>query len=170
MFKNNRTVPEDLVYKVLMECPLFDNLSKSELRTILSITHIRDYSTDERIFSEGTIGLCFYIVARGSVEVISETTIEGAVKPKVLRMYKEGGFFSEAHLFSETNHTVSCVTREVSRLIIFTKPDFEDLIKIKPKIGNKVLLKFLEYMSTELEVLYKENKELFRKIPQSSVI
>jgi CRP-like cAMP-binding protein len=103
------------------------------------------------------------------VEVVSETTIDGTVKPKVIRVYKEGGFFSEAHLFSETNHTVSCVAKEVSKLIIFTKPDFEDLIKIKPKIGNKVLLKFLEYMSTELELLYKENKELLRKIPQSSV-
>ncbi|RPI13775.1 MAG: cyclic nucleotide-binding domain-containing protein [Ignavibacteriae bacterium] len=166
---NNRTVPEELVYRVLSECPLFDGLTKSELKTVHNITHIRDYSADEKIFSEGTIGLCFYIVAKGSVEVISETTIDGTVKPKVLRIYKEGGFFSEAHLFSETNHTVSCVAKEVSRLIIFTKPDFEDLIKIKPKIGNKVLLKFLEFMSMELEILYKENKELLRKIPQSSV-
>lgn len=169
MFNNNKLVPEELALKVLKECPLFENLTKSELKSVFKIIHIRDYSSDERIFSEGTIGLCFYIVAKGSVEVISETTVEGAINPKVLRVYKEGGFFSEAHLFSETNHTVSCVAKDVSKLIIFTKPDLEDLIKIKPKIGNKVLFKFLEYMSYELEKLFKENKELLRKIPQSSV-
>jgi CRP-like cAMP-binding protein len=166
---NNKSVSEDAVYKVLSECPLFEGLDKGEMRTLYGITHIRDYSADEKIFSEGTIGLCFYIVAKGSVEVVSETTIDGTVKPKVLKIYKEGGYFSEAHLFSETNHTVSCVAKEVSRLIIFTKPDFEDIIKIKPKLGNKVLLKFLEFMSKEIEILYKENKELLRKIPQSSV-
>lgn len=170
MFNKNRIVPEDLTQKILHECPLFENLSKSELKTVFSIIHIRDYSADERIFSEGTIGLCFYIVAKGSVEIVSETTIDGTIKPKVLRKYKEGGFFSEAHLYSETNHTVSCVAKEVTKLIIFTKPDFEDLIKIKPKIGNKLLMKFLEYMSCEIENLFKENKELFRKIPQSSVL
>lgn len=166
---NNKSVYEDTVFKVLKECPLFDGLDKNELRTLFSITHLRDYSADEKIFSEGTIGLCFYIVAKGSVEVVSETTIDGTVKPKVLKIYKEGGYFSEIHLFSETNHTVSCIAKEVSKLIIFTKPDFEDIIKIKPKLGNKILLKFLEFMSKELEILYKENKELLRKIPQSSV-
>jgi hypothetical protein len=44
--------------------------------------------------------------------------------------------------------------------MIFTKPDFEDLIKINPKIGNKLLLNFLEFMSTQLEQTYKENREL----------
>jgi CRP-like cAMP-binding protein len=167
MFK--RGAAEDIAAKVLKECPLFEGLSSSELKTVLSITHIREYAADEKIFMEGTVGLCFYIVAKGSVEIVSETNLEGEIKPKALKVYNEGGYFSEAHLFSETNHTVTCVAKELSKLIIFTKPDFDDLIKLKPKIGNKVLLKFLEFMSQELEILYKENKELLRKIPQSSV-
>jgi CRP/FNR family cyclic AMP-dependent transcriptional regulator len=168
MFK--KSVVEDAVAKVLKECPLFEGLSSSELKTVLNIPHIREYGAEEKIFTEGTVGLCFYIVAKGSVEIVSETNIQGETKPRALKVYNEGGYFSEAHLFSETNHTVSCIAKELSRLIIFTKPDFDYLIKLKPKIGNKVLLKFLEFMSQELEILYKENKELLRKIPQSSTI
>lgn len=168
MFK--KSAAEDSSLKVLRECPLFEGLSSSELKTVYNITHIREYASEEKIFTEGTVGLCFYIVAKGSVEIVSETTAQGESKPRVIKVYNEGGYFSEAHLFTETNHTISCIAKELSRLIIFTKPDFDDLIKLKSKIGNKVLLKFLEFMSQELEILYKENKELLRKIPESNTV
>ena len=161
----NKNSGSHYTLKVLSECSLFSNLSKSELKTVLKTSHIRDYSADEKIFTDGTLGLCFYIVAKGSVEIISESNIDGSGNAKVLKVYNEGGFFSEAHLFSEINHTVSCVAKEVTRLIIFTKPDFEDLVKAKPKIANKLLLGFLEFMSQQLELLYKENKQLMLKIP-----
>ena len=163
MFK--RKISEDeAISKVFTNCPLFKGLSGSELKMLLKTAHIRDYSSDERIFTEGTPGLCFYVIAKGSVEIISENA---ETKPKVLRKYNEGAFFSEAHLFTETNHTVSCVSREVTKLIIFSKPEIDDLIKVKPKTGNKLLLNFLECLSEQLDMLYKENKELLKKIPRT---
>ena len=147
---------------VISNCPLFKGFSNSELKIILKTAHIRDYSAEERIFSESTLGLCFYMIARGSVDIISENP-EG--KPRVLRKYDEGAYFSEVHLFTETNHSVSCVAREVTKLIIFSKPDIEDLVKVKPKVGNKLLMSFLGYLSEQLDTLYKENKELLKKNP-----
>jgi CRP-like cAMP-binding protein len=166
MFKN-KSYDNKFSLKVLSECELFSGLSRSELKTVLKTSHIRDYSIDEKIFTEGTMGLCLYIIAKGSVDIVSESAGNGI--PKVLKSYKEGGFFSETHLFSEVNHTVSCVAREVTKLIIFTKPDFEDLVKIKPKIANKFLLRFLKFMGEQLELLYKENKDLKLKIPERNV-
>ena len=57
----------------LKNCPLFDDLSGSELKDILKISHIRDYSAEEKIFEEGTVGLCFYIIVKGSVVILSNT-------------------------------------------------------------------------------------------------
>jgi len=164
MFRKKLSTDENSL-KVFSECPLFEGLSDTELRVLLKTAHIRDYSDDERVFSEGTLGICFYIVAQGSVEIISENA---EAKPKVLRKYNQGAFFSEVHLFTETNHTVSCMSREVTKLIIFSKPEIEDLIKVKPKTGNKLLLNFLEYLSSQLDTLYKENKELLKKIPDGA--
>lgn len=164
MFKRKLTDDETLD-KILRECTLFEGFSGSELKALLKISHIRDYSADEKIFQEGTVGLCFYIIVKGSVDIISTQ----AGNTLVLKTYKQGAYFSEVHLFTETNHNVSCVSKEVSRMIIFAKPDFEDLIRLKPKIGNKLLLRFLEYLSIQLDLLYKENKELLRKLPNSSV-
>lgn len=164
MFKK-KLFSEDGIYKTLTECPLFKGLSGSELKASLGIAHIREYAIDEKIFSEGTVGLCFYIIAKGKVEIIADGS--NAPKSIVLKEYTDGGYFSEAHLFSEANHTVSCVARELTKLIIFAKPDFEDLVKIKPKTGNKLLLNFLEFMGGQLEHLYKENLEIKEKFQKS---
>jgi CRP-like cAMP-binding protein len=160
----NKKITDEIEFKTLGSCPLFNGLSNSELKTVLKISHIREYSADEKVFTEGTVGLCFYVVAKGSVEIISESDGEGN-EPMSFKVYKAGGYFSEAHLFAEANHTVSCIAKEVTKLIIFTKPDFEDLIKINPRIGNKLLLNFLNFMGEQLEQLYKQNKELLQKNP-----
>ncbi|MGA2667378.1 MAG: cyclic nucleotide-binding domain-containing protein [Ignavibacteria bacterium] len=162
MFKRKPS-KDNSIEKAVKECALFQGLSNSELKTLLSISHIRDYSVDEKIFSEGTTGLCFYIIVKGSADIIREQSPQGSTA--VLRTYTEGSFFAESHLFSETTHTVSCTAREVTKLIIFSKPDFEDLIKIKPKLGNKLLMKFLAYMSEEMEQLYKQNIKVQDKNP-----
>lgn len=161
MFKNKK-ITDGAEFKTLSACPLFSGLGKSELKTVIGIAHVRDYSSEEKIFSEGTVGLCFYVIVKGSVDIVSGLPAAEGAKPNVLKTYTEGGYFSETHLFAESNHTVSCIAKDLTKLIIFTKPDFEDLIKIKPKIGNRLLLNFLEFMSMQLEQTYKENRELLR--------
>ena len=153
---NRKASEKDLLLTLIKECPLFSGLSGGEIKSLLSITHIREYSEDEKIFAGGTIGLCFYIIAAGAVNIIAE----GEGKVTILKEYNKGAFFSEVHLFSETKHSVSCVAKEVTKLVIFAKPDFEEIIKIKPKLGNKILLNFLDFFGERLDKLYKENREL----------
>ena len=157
---NKKNSEYDLQLKMLENCYVFNGLSGHELRALLDISHIRDYGLEEKIFNEGTIGLCFYIIVSGSVKIVYEK--EGTVY--TLKEYKEGECFSEVHVFSETYHSVSCVAGEVTKLIVFSKPDFEDLVKIKPKTGNKILLKFLEFFGSKTDELYKENRELKHKL------
>lgn len=160
MFKVKDTGNDSLL-SALKNCPLFEGLSASELKGMLSISHVRDYSADEKIFSEGTIGLCFYLIVKGSVILYTET--DG--KQTVIKEYSEGAYFSEVHLFCETYHSVTCAAKEVTRAIVLAKPDFEDLIKIKPKLSNKILLRFLDFFGQKLEKLYKENRELKQNYP-----
>ena len=157
---NKRTSENDILTKTMKECPLFSELSRSEIKSLLGIAHVRDYSVDEKVFDEGTIGLCFYIIVKGSVKIISGAGDNSLV----LKEFKDGGYFSEVHLFTETNHSVSCITGEVTRLIAFAKPDFEEFIKIKAKTANKVLMKFLNFFGERLDELYRENMELKRKL------
>lgn len=159
MFGKNNS-DQDLFKTRLRECPIFSDLSGREIRSLLEISHIRDYSEGEKIFTQGTIGLCFYIIVKGTVNIVSESE----KRVNVIRELTEGACFSEVHLFSETTHTVSAAAGEITRLIVFAKPDFEDLVKKDPKLGNKALLRFLEYFGGKLDELYKENKDLKQKL------
>src|SRR3989304_5769514 len=132
MFKQKDTEQSRLL-SVLKNCPLFEGLSGVELKEILKISHIRDYSSGEKLFDEGTLGLCFYLIVKGSAVITSEK--EG--KSAVLKEYGPGAYFSEVHLFSENYHTVGCMAKEVTRVIVLAKPDLEDLVKIKPRLGIK---------------------------------
>lgn len=160
MFKSRDTENSRLL-TALKNCPLFAGLSASEMKEVLSISHVRDYSAEEKIFAEGTIGLCFYLIVSGSVVIYTET--DG--KQTALKEYGEGAYFSEVHLFSETYHSITCAAKEVTKAIVLAKPDFEDLIKIKPRLSNKILLRFLDFFGQKLEKLYKENRELKQNYP-----
>lgn len=150
----------DILKSRIKECPLFSGLSGGEVNSLLDIAHIRDYSEGEKIFTQGTLGLCFYIIVKGRVKIVSE---DGA-EIHVLKELTEGAYFSEVHLFSETTHSVSAAAGEISRLIVFAKPDFEELVKKEPKLGNKALLKFLDFFGEKVDELYRENKELKSKL------
>ncbi|MBL8015779.1 MAG: cyclic nucleotide-binding domain-containing protein [Ignavibacteria bacterium] len=150
----------DLLKTRVKECPLFSDLSGSEIKALLQIAHIRDYSEGEKIFTQGTVGLCFYIIVKGKVNIVSEDSS----KPQLLRELGESDYFSEVHLFSETTHTVSAAAAELTKLIVFAKPDFEDLVKMDPRLGCKALLRFLEFFGEKVDELYRENKDILRKL------
>jgi CRP-like cAMP-binding protein len=152
--KNNQQ--QNLLVSRIKSSVIFESLGESEINALLKIAHVREYAGGEKIFTEGTVGLCFYVIVKGNVNLISNLPAE----PQVIREYGEGDMFSEIHLFTETNHNVTCAAKEVTKLIIFSKPDLEDLVKINPKLGNKILLRFLDFLGQKLNEMYKENTEL----------
>ena len=155
MFKRNSET--DALKAALKACPLFDGLKDSELKILLDAAHIRDYSEGEAVFNEGTIGLCFYLIVKGSTKIVTKGSDGKAV---IIRELSEGDYFSEVHLFAELPHTVSCIASGISRLVVIAKPDLEDIVKINSKLGSRLLLRFLEYFGEKLDAIYSENKVL----------
>jgi CRP-like cAMP-binding protein len=155
MLKKNRS-ETDLIKERIAASSVFKELPDSDLRALLRIAHVRDYSAGEKIFTEGTVGLCFYIIVKGSVSMLQSDSPDA---PSI-RELGEGDIFSEIHLFTESIHSVTAVAKDLTKLIIFAKPDIEDLVKINPKPGNRILLRFLDCLATRLDEVYKENREL----------
>ena len=152
----------DAIIKIIKECPVFQGFSASEVKKLISISHIRNYSEGEKIFSQGTLGICFYIITGGSAEIVFDNNGE-SVKLKDLIT---GDFFSETHLFADTYHNVSCISREASQILVITRPDLEHLIKTNPRFANKLLLRFLEHLALENEKLYKDYLSITVKSPR----
>jgi hypothetical protein len=47
---NRKNSEQGQLISALKKCPLFDDLSGSELKDLLKISHIRDYSAEEKVF------------------------------------------------------------------------------------------------------------------------
>jgi hypothetical protein len=62
---------KDLLH-ILGENYLFETLSKSELRFVKEMVHVRNYRPGEVVFRQGEIGVGMYLVASGSVDILVE--------------------------------------------------------------------------------------------------
>jgi CRP/FNR family transcriptional regulator len=100
----------------LANIDLFADLEKSDLARLAQATVVRNFKKGDVIVNEGEIGVAFYIIAKGSVEVVKGGQVVGTLS--------EGSFFGEMALFD--NHPRSASVRAASdcECLVLTKWDF----------------------------------------------
>jgi CRP/FNR family transcriptional regulator len=100
----------------LANIDLFADLEKSDLSRLAQATVVRNFKKGDVIVNEGEIGVAFYIIAKGSVEVVKGGQVVGTLS--------EGSFFGEMALFD--NHPRSASVRAASdcECLVLTKWDF----------------------------------------------
>ena len=108
---------EDTLAKV----ELFADLKRDDLARIAKSTLTRDFKKGDVIVKENEIGVAFYVIASGSVEVVKglETANE-----QVIGTLSAGTFFGEMALFD--NHVRSASVRAATdcQCLVITKWDF----------------------------------------------
>ena len=57
----------------LLETPMFDNLEPSEIMQIIHIVEVKPLQAGDVIFSEGDAGDAWYVLYKGSVDVVKDT-------------------------------------------------------------------------------------------------
>jgi CRP/FNR family transcriptional regulator len=100
----------------LANIDLFADLEKSDLSRLAQATVVRNFKKGDVIVNEGEVGVAFYIIAKGSVEVVKGGQVVGTLS--------EGSFFGEMALFD--NHPRSASVRAASdcECLVLTKWDF----------------------------------------------
>jgi CRP-like cAMP-binding protein len=108
---------EDTLAKV----ELFTDLEKEDLTRIAKATVTRDFKQGDVIVRENEIGVAFYVIASGSVEVVMGL---GTANEQVIGTLKAGTFFGEMALFD--NHVRSASVRAATdcQCLVITKWDF----------------------------------------------
>ena len=90
-FFNSPTEETDLKNS-LKTIPLFNDLTKGDLTSLIKIIHNRTFVAGEFIFHQGDPGIGLYIIRDGDVEIEREN----AQKVKnVLATFSKGDFFGE---------------------------------------------------------------------------
>jgi CRP-like cAMP-binding protein len=155
------------IFKVLKEVPIFSDLSKKELREVEKIMYCRFYKKKEPIFRIGDPGLGMYVILKGTVEIVEEIGQSlpsgqqmGEDKKSRLALLKDGAFLGELALLDELPRSASAIAMEDCEILGFFRPDLMDLIKRKPKLGNKILLSLAKLIGERLRQTNKRVSEL----------
>ncbi len=108
---------EDTLAKV----ELFADLDKGDIARLAKATVVRQYKKGDVIVREGEAGVAFYVISKGSVEVIKGLD---SGNEQVMDTLSEGRFFGEMSLFD--NHLRSASVRAASdcECLVLTKWDF----------------------------------------------
>jgi len=139
---------------ILLNIPIFQDLSNNELKTIKRILHQREYKKNEVIFSQGDIGLGMYIIVRGTVEIVCNPGRH------ILAELHDGDFFGELALLDESPRSATAITTMPGELLCFFKPDLLDLINRNPKLGGKILFKLAWTIGERLKTTNEQIRKL----------
>ncbi|WP_456408342.1 cyclic nucleotide-binding domain-containing protein [Caldithrix abyssi] len=161
IFRKKEGEKEDIL-SVLKRIPLFQDLSKKELRQLERILHQRTYRAGEVVFNEGDPGVGMYIIEEGEVRITL------GKDQRVLAVLSKGDFFGEMALLLEASRTASAIASKSSILYGFFQPDLFSILETYPRTGNKILLRLSQMIAERLRRSNIENRELREKLQSLS--
>ena len=145
LFSSGASRPErDNLQAILRGIPIFEDLSRREHAAIERILHEREYQTDEIIFRQDEPGMGMYIIASGTVTIISE--------PSSMQWSElgEGEFFGEIALLDEYPRSASAIAKTPCKIFGFFQPDLFALIDRDPRLGVKIVIRLARMIGARL--------------------
>jgi CRP-like cAMP-binding protein len=154
----------ETVEEGLARVPILSLLDESELKIIAQAVHLRSYATGEPVIRRGVEQSGFYLVRRGSVNIVRERS-DG--QQEVVANLGVNELLSEFALVDGTPRTSSIVAGEPSELIGFFKPDLMDMMVTIPVLGCKIVLRLAEEMCQGLNKDYARLQDYGYPFPDS---
>jgi len=162
---------KDTVPKFLRSIEVLKNFSDNELRLLTKFLHLRSFDNGEVVFEQGDLGVGFYFIFSGHVDVIVDDSKNDHLDPKnesrMVLLLERFDYFGELALLqehSERNATV--VARESCMLLGMFKPDVEELISYYPVVAAKLLQSISIIVANRLHSLTREARQLKYKLCQ----
>jgi CRP/FNR family cyclic AMP-dependent transcriptional regulator len=99
---------------------IFSELPQADIARLAKVTVVRQYKDDDVIVREGELGVAFYVVSKGQVEVFKGT----GDNEQELSVLGEGSFFGEMALFDNHVRSASVRAKGPVECLVLTKWDF----------------------------------------------
>ena len=150
----------------LREIPVLKNFSDLELRTFSRFLHRRTFTANEIIFNENDVGLGFYFILSGHVDLYGNTLTEQNNETRVLvASLEKSDYFGEIAILKPNSlRTAMAQARNSVVLLGVFKPDMEELIHQFPTIGAKLLQSIAVITANRFTSIAEELKVLKRRV------
>ena len=109
------------IEETLAKVELFADLEPEDLERIAKACVVREFKSGDVIVREGEVGVAFYIIESGRVEVVRDM---GTADEQVLDTMGPNSFFGEMALFDNHVRSASIRALEDTRCLVLTKWDF----------------------------------------------
>src|SRR5581483_5846998 len=105
----------------LAQVELFSEMPRKDLARLAKVTVPKQDKSGEVIVHEGDLGIAFYIVSKGHVEIVRGL---GTKDEQVIYTHSPGGFFGEMALFDNQVRSASARAKDDAECLVITKWDF----------------------------------------------
>lgn len=119
------------VINFLLNISMFEPLSVEELSEVVSIMDIKQYHSEQLIFSEGEVGDAWYVIYDGQVSVNTHKPFQ---QERTVAVLSKQSIFGEMAILDEGPRSASVVASTDSILLRFPRARFERLLE-ESKIG-----------------------------------
>jgi len=157
---------KDSIPKFLRNVELLKNFSDNELRILAKFLHNRKFSEGEVVFRAGEVGIGFYFIFSGTIE-LSHDDISSDVNNEKFLVLEEFSYFGELALLQEGNQrTATALAKNKCELVGIFKPDLDTLIVRHPIIAAKLIQSISIALADRLYFLTIEASKMYNKIKQ----
>jgi CRP-like cAMP-binding protein len=112
------------------------DLHEADLAVVLQYTQARLYVSGEYAVHEGDVDRSFFIISRGSFEVLVPTN----TGRQRVRMLEPGDLFGEVGFFDGLPRSADVVAREEAEALVLTQPAFQRLRLTHPRLALRFVL------------------------------
>jgi CRP/FNR family transcriptional regulator len=147
------------ILNIISAIPLFNGLPEGQLSAIRQIAVEKQFNKGQTIFSEGDETKGFFVVVDGRVKIYKVSS-EG--KEQILHIFEAGQSFGEVTVFTGQQLPANAQTLSKTRLLLFPRSAFVDLITANPSLA----LNLLAIMSKKLRQFAAQIENLsLKEIP-----
>ena len=122
---------------VLQAIPLFAECPPALLELVAALLVVDDIPEKREVFRQGDAGGRFYILARGTVEVLIQK--EGEPRPTQVAVLHDGDFFGEVALISQATRNATVRTLNDCRLLSLHRTPFIALLEREPDLKSRIM-------------------------------
>jgi CRP/FNR family transcriptional regulator/CRP/FNR family cyclic AMP-dependent transcriptional regulator len=112
------------------------DLHEADVAVVLEYTQARLYASGDYAVHAGDIDRSFFIISRGSFEVLVPTD----AGPRRVRMLEPGDLFGEVGFFDGLPRTADVVALEDAEALVLTQPAFQRLRLTHPRLALRFVL------------------------------
>jgi CRP/FNR family transcriptional regulator, cyclic AMP receptor protein len=161
---------KDSIPKFLREIEVLKNFTENERRILSNSLHMRNFDDNDVIFKQGDVGVGFYFLYSGHVEITiaaEESENSEAQEGEYVLSLDKGDYFGELALLQDRNlRNATITTRGGCTLLGVFRPDLEEMIDNHPVVAAKLLQSISMIVANRLFALTKEVKTLKYKLQQ----